>query len=130
MRKEKNIQRATASFYIGGTLFSGLVTILYYVFDHGLRDPHMTFLFLVPLLPALFWYILAWVKYLPCPAARYAFNLSSPFLWFYFLLMGIYTMAKTVSDWLFVYLIIGITGYCAAAIIELVYRVKTRKKEE
>ena len=128
--KEKHTQRTIAICYGAGTLFSVLVTSLYYTFDHGLRDIHMTLLFLIPLIPGIVWLILSLVHYLPSAAARYAFNIASPLLWIYFLLMGIYTMAKTTSDWLILYLILAIIGYAVALIIEIIFHIKTRKTKK
>ena len=93
--------------YVGVTFFSVLVTVLYYAFDHGLRDGHMTLLFLPPLIMAILQLVLAGSLLPVDRKAMYSINIAFAFFWFYMLLSGIYTMAKVVSDWLWVYLLLS-----------------------
>ena len=126
----KRFQRAIASFYLGGTLFSIVATVLYYTFDHGLRDIHMTFLFLPNLLATIIWYVLSLLGYRPCAASRYAFYMASPFHWVYLFLKGVYTMAKTESEWLFVFLIVAAALFVASFVIEIVHVIRRKRQKE
>ena len=116
--------------YLLASVFSGIVTMFYYIFDHGLRDIHMTLLFLPPLLAALLFLFYAWRKIELYEPAANVFHGAFLFLWSYFLLGSIYRMAKTSSDWLFVYLIIFGIGLTASITLQIMYLVKKKKIEK
>ncbi|MCR4879743.1 MAG: hypothetical protein K5906_02170, partial [Bacilli bacterium] len=97
--------------YLGITLFSLLFTFIYYQNSYGMTDNHLTYLF-VPSATISLLYLFAFIfKYNTENLARYAFNMSFPFLYIYMMLMGIYTIAKTSSSWISLYVIIAIGGF-------------------
>ncbi len=100
--------------YVCGAMFSLLVMGIYYVFSHGLRDIHMTLLFLPGVSAALFFLFLSLCKIKVGASARYAFHFGYAGVWVYLLLKGIYTMAKTGSDWLYVFWIYAIVCFGVA----------------
>ena len=106
--------------YLIVTGFSGLVTVMYYIFDHGLRDEHMTFLFVPSLVMAIIFFFLAWKRIAINKNALVIMHFSFALLWFYQLLMGIYTMAKTASAWLWVFLLLSGLGWAATIVLTAV----------
>ena len=124
--KNKPMKYAVAYFF--ASVFSGIVTIFYYIFDHGLRDIHMTLLFLPPLLASLWFLFTAWRKFELYEPAVNVFHGAFLFLWAYFLLGAIYTMAKTSSDWLFVYLIIFAVGFIVSILLQIAFLLRKRSK--
>ena len=116
--------------YFFASVFSGIVTMFYYIFDHGLRDIHMTLLFLPPLLASLLFLFNAWRKIELYEPAVNVFHAGFLFFWTYFLLGAIYTMAKTSSDWLFVFLIIAGVGIITSIVMQIIFIVKKKQGEE
>ena len=122
------MSRAIASIYLGGAVFSAIVTVVYYSVDHGLRDVHMTLLFIPNLLAALIWYIMALCKYHPCDLAKYLFYMASPFHWVYLFMKGAYDMAKVTSNWLFTFLLVAALLYVASFVVEIIHRANEKKQ--
>lgn len=116
--------------YLGVAAFSGIVTLFYYLFDHGLRDPHMTFLFVPGVIATLLFLILYLCKTPLCPYAKILFHGAFAFYWVYQLLRGIYAMAKAESTWLWVYLPIAGALLLAALIFECSYLIKAHKRKK
>lgn len=114
--------------YLGVTLFSILFTCVYYMNSHGLRDIHMTLLFLPTTLAMLVLVGYLLLKKEMNTYALYAFNMAFPAFWVYLALTGIYTMAKTSSDWTIVFLILGVVLLVAYAVLEVFFKLK--KKED
>ena len=114
--------------YLGVTLFSILFTCVYYMNSHGLRDIHMTLLFLPTTLAMLVLVGYLLLKKEMNTYALYAFNMAFPAFWVYLALTGIYTMAKTSSDWTIVFLILGVVLFVAYAVLEVFFKLK--KKED
>ncbi len=114
--------------YLGVTLFSILFTCVYYMNSHGLRDIHMTLLFLPTTLAMLILVGYLLLKKQMNTYALYAFNMAFPAFWVYLALTGIYTMAKTSSDWTIVFLILGVVLLVAYAVLEVFFKLK--KKED
>lgn len=114
--------------YLGVTLFSILFTCVYYMNSHGLRDIHMTLLFLPTTLAMLVLVGYLLLKKEMNTYALYAFNMALPAFWVYLALTGIYTMAKTSSDWTIVFLILGVVLLVAYAVLEVFFKLK--KKED
>ena len=114
--------------YLGVTLFSILFTCVYYMNSHGLRDIHMTLLFLPTTLAMLVLVGYLLLKKEMNTYALYAFNMAFPAFWVYLALTGIYTMAKTSSDWTIVFLILGVVLLVAYAVLEAFFKLK--KKED
>ena len=109
------------------TLFSGLVTFFYYMFDHGLRDNHMTFLFVPGLAMLALLFLIAMLKLTIEPNAFLVANFAFALLWVYQLLMGIYTMAKTSSPWLWVFLLLSCLAWAAALVLEILALIKAKR---
>lgn len=122
----KNKMLRTTLVFFGITLFSGLVTFLYYRFDYGMRDIHMTLLFLPGAIATLLFFLLTLLRFSFRGWSLYLFAMGFPFIWFYLLLMGIYSIAKTSSEWLFVYLVIGGLLMGASLIYTIVKLIKKR----
>ena len=59
----------------------------------------------------------------------WALNTGFCFIWLYYLLDGIYAIAKTSSDWLWIYLVIGSFFLLAAIILEIIFSIKGRQKK-
>lgn len=116
--------------YLGVTLFSAFFTLMYYIFDHGLRDVNMTLLFLPGLIATLLFLLLALFHKDVSRLAIYTFNTGFPALWCYMALAGIYNMAKTESEWLFVFLILGAVLLTISLVSETIYLVKDKKQTE
>lgn len=114
--------------YLGVTLFSILFTCVYYMNSHGLRDIHMTLLFLPTTVAMLVLVGYLLLKKEMNTYALYAFNMAFPAFWVYLALTGIYTMAKTSSDWTIVFLILGVVLLVAYAVLEVFFKLK--KKED
>ena len=114
--------------YLGVTLFSILFTCVYYMNSHGLRDIHITLLFLPTTLAMLVLVGYLLLKKEMNTYALYAFNMAFPAFWVYLALTGIYTMAKTSSDWTIVFLILGVVLLVAYAVLEVFFKLK--KKED
>ena len=123
------MSRAIASFYMGGAIFSAIVTVVYYSLDHGLRDIHMTLLFIPNLTAAIIWYIMALCHYHPCDLAKYLFYMASPFHWVYLFMKGAYDMAKVTSSWLFTFLLVAALLYVASFVVELIHRANEKKQD-
>jgi uncharacterized membrane protein len=96
--------------------------------SHGLRDIHMTLLFLPTTLAMLVLVGYLLLKKEMNTYALYAFNMAFPAFWVYLALTGIYTMAKTSSDWTIVFLILGVVLLVAYAVLEVFFKLK--KKED
>lgn len=113
--------------YAAVSVFSGVVTFFYYMFDHGLRDNHMTFLFVPGLVMVTLFFVLAMTGVIVDGKAMIVTHFAFALLWFYLLLSGIYTMAKTGSSWLWVYLLLSGLLWAVALALEIVSLVKAKK---
>ncbi len=112
--------------YLGVTLFSILFTCVYYMNSHGLRDIHMTLLFLPTSVAMLVLVGYLLLKKEMNTYALYAFNMAFPAFWVYLALTGIYTMAKTSSNWTIVFLILGVVLLVAYAVLEVFFKLKKK----
>lgn len=115
--------------YLGVTAFSVLFTIIYYMNSYGMTDNHLTYLFVPSLITALIFLLFFIFKYSLCDEARYIWNMAFPFIYVYIMLNGIYTIAKTSSDWLFIFVILFSIGVAISLIVEVVSKIKGRKKQ-
>src|SRR5574344_2699494 len=113
--------------YIGILLFSILFTSVYYLNSHGLRDLHMTLLFLPSLVSIFFLLIFAYFAKTPKGIVIYSFNIGFGLLWCYLCLTGIYNMAKSNSNWLWLFLLFSIFSFILSVALYLVDLTKRLK---
>jgi len=96
--------------------------------SYGMTDNHLTYLFVAPLTYMIVFFVLFVAKYSLSEIARYVLNMSFPFIYLYMMLSGIYTIAKTTSSWLFVFLIFFALALIASFVFEIVNKTLARKR--
>lgn len=127
VKKNQNLQYVFI--YGGVTLLSMVFTTVYYTFSHGLRDYHLSILSLPPAIVMTIFLVLLLMRHQVNFNTLWALNTGFCFIWLYYLLNGIYAIAKTSSNWLWIYLVIGSFFLLAAIILEIVFSIKGRKKK-
>ncbi len=116
--------------YLSLTAFSLLFTMVYYMNSYGMTDAHLDYLFLAPSIISLIYLLFFIFKYEQTSTSRYILNMSFPFLYIYMMLSGIYTIAKTSSTWLFVFLVVAIIGLDISVVIEIILKIKNKKNPQ
>jgi len=113
--------------YLGVTAFSLLFTSIYYLNSYGMTDNHLTFLFVLPLVNVLVFLFLFLFKYSPSHLANCIWNMSFPFIYVYMMLSGIYTIAKTSSNWLFIFIVLFVLGILTSIITEVATKIRNKR---
>ncbi len=119
-----------AAIYLGIASFSGIYTVIYYQFSHEIKDIHLTLLFLPGVLSALLFLFLGIGKAALKEMSELLFHFGFASVWAYLLLQGIYTIAKTESSWLFVFLILASVLLGLSLLLTLISKAKEKQQQD
>lgn len=107
--------------WLGVAIFGGLVPVIYYSFSHGLRSSLMTYCFIAPLCLDLFYWVLYGLKKDAGPLADFLLGAGDATLMVYLVLKAVYDMAETYSNWIVLFLVLGIALLVAGFVFSFVY---------
>lgn len=114
--------------YLGVLAFSVLFILVYYYNSHNLRDIHMTLLFVPSLFALALFGVSALAKFYIGTLSCILFNIGFAWIWAWLCLSGVYNMAETSSNWLFLFYVFAIIFF-VISMIALAFTALKKKKE-